>query len=742
MAKKNHKSKTGAGLAAKDLPMTARADRWYSRIAFWLVAALVFFPPLYRGLFFDSDMFVYHTITAVVLGLFWLDKINRGDYEFFKTPLDFIILGYVIIYALTNMVAVDRGIALYTSLRIVNYFMVYWLVYQALRDFKDYKNILRAVAFSGLTVAVIGILAAAGYIEYMGAFVQGRISSTFQYTNATGTFLAMAVLLTAVLWLLEAHIIWRCLYMTAGFVMAMVVAATYSKGSWLVFVLGILLFLVLLPRKAKFASTYFILWSLLPVLMLSSRFTQALRIAEDRPTAWLWLLPGIAIAIAGEFIWSWWQRWSARGSGKKAVIITAAILVLAVGVLGWWRLSSVQPEAANANKAKNPLLVRLEALADFGGSSYTSRMDIFRWGWEIFKDHPLLGTGGGGYNALYHQYQEYLHWTREAHNHYIQVLVEAGLLGLISFISIWGYLLSGLWRKGRTYPAAEADADNHALNIAISGTAAALYTLLLHAAIDFDLSLGAISVVLFTLGALLNWLLTGAEALPRLSFSRKALQIPVGVIFIGYLLFTGSGWRAAYGNYTQGNMLLNRAGQETDINMQGQLLLQSQQLLESAVLSDSRNGSYYADLALNYAVHYALTGDMRYNQQAKAALHQAEALAFYNIDSANKLFMAAGYLRDPELLTKRAEDFIDINPVDLNAYHTALHTRWQLAEAARQQGDLNSARQQAEGMLAISQRLEERIQMSDMTAKWGGAKLSFDDTVQNLIQQAEKLLQQ
>ena len=120
----------------------SRADRWYSRIAFWLVAALVFFPPLYRGLFFDSDMFVYHTITAVFLGLFWLDKINRGDYEFFKTPLDFIILGYVIIYALTNMVAVDRGIALYTSLRIVNYFMVYWLVYQALRDFKDYKNIL------------------------------------------------------------------------------------------------------------------------------------------------------------------------------------------------------------------------------------------------------------------------------------------------------------------------------------------------------------------------------------------------------------------------------------------------------------------------------------------------------------------------------------------------------------------------------------------------------------------------
>ena len=93
--------------------------------------------------------------------------------------------------------------------------------------------------------------------------------------------------------------------MTAGFVMAMVVAATYSKGSWLVFVLGILLFLVLLPRKAKFASTYFILWSLLPVLMLSSRFAQALRFAEDRPTAWLWLLPGIAIAIAGEFIWSW-----------------------------------------------------------------------------------------------------------------------------------------------------------------------------------------------------------------------------------------------------------------------------------------------------------------------------------------------------------------------------------------------------------------------------------------------------
>ena len=68
MAKKNHKNKTEAGLAAKDLPMTARADRWYSRIAFWLVAALVFFLD-----YAFSEIFQYfHSFEGFHIGMYVL----------------------------------------------------------------------------------------------------------------------------------------------------------------------------------------------------------------------------------------------------------------------------------------------------------------------------------------------------------------------------------------------------------------------------------------------------------------------------------------------------------------------------------------------------------------------------------------------------------------------------------------------------------------------------------------------
>ncbi len=56
---------------------------------------------------------------------------------------------------------------------------------------------------------------------------------------------------------------------------------------------------------------------------------------------------------------------------------------------------------------------------------------------QIIGDHPVLGTGGGGWNAIYRVYQDRPYNTTEVHNHFLQVWIEAGLLGFLAFLGLW-----------------------------------------------------------------------------------------------------------------------------------------------------------------------------------------------------------------------------------------------------------------------------------------------------------------
>jgi len=44
--------------------------------------------------------------------------------------------------------------------------------------------------------------------------------------------------------------------------------------------------------------------------------------------------------------------------------------------------------------------VELSQLINRDDFSYVSRSDFMRWGFNIVKDHPVIGTGAGGWNAL------------------------------------------------------------------------------------------------------------------------------------------------------------------------------------------------------------------------------------------------------------------------------------------------------------------------------------------------------
>ena len=72
-----------------------------------------------------------------------------------------------------------------------------------------------------------------------------------------------------------------------------------------------------------------------------------------------------------------------------------------------------------------------------------SRTTLWRTGWVMFADNPVLGVGAGNYLERYSDYVEmypelYLgHDRYSVHNSYLKVMAESGIIGLIAFMAVY-----------------------------------------------------------------------------------------------------------------------------------------------------------------------------------------------------------------------------------------------------------------------------------------------------------------
>lgn len=74
----------------------------------------------------------------------------------------------------------------------------------------------------------------------------------------------------------------------------------------------------------------------------------------------------------------------------------------------------------------------------------TGRYDIWLAGAQIVKDHPIIGVGLANFPIAYTKVAGYAHifpshgYVREAHDAYLQVCAETGIIGLILFLTALG----------------------------------------------------------------------------------------------------------------------------------------------------------------------------------------------------------------------------------------------------------------------------------------------------------------
>lgn len=77
---------------------------------------------------------------------------------------------------------------------------------------------------------------------------------------------------------------------------------------------------------------------------------------------------------------------------------------------------------------------RLQGL--FANQNAIQRTVFFEDGIKIFKMQPIFGFGLGAFMSVVQSVQDFYYETRYVHNHYIQTLLETGLVGLFLFISL------------------------------------------------------------------------------------------------------------------------------------------------------------------------------------------------------------------------------------------------------------------------------------------------------------------
>ena len=156
--------------------------------------------------------------------------------------------------------------------------------------------------------------------------------------------------------------------------------------------------------------------------------------------------------IAGVFIFGIlyliFKKTESRAELVKKEIILAWLLIALIFPLGLF-LAKDQPFVKS-----NPILARLTSFS-LKERTITSRFSIYKMSWEGFKERPILGWGPDNYGIVFSKYFRPELWRQEpwfdrSHNIVFDWLINAGILGALSYFSIFAvsiYLFWNYYRK-------------------------------------------------------------------------------------------------------------------------------------------------------------------------------------------------------------------------------------------------------------------------------------------------------
>ena len=172
----------------------------------------------------------------------------------------------------------------------------------------------------------------------------------------------------------------------------------------------------------------------------------------------------------------------ARGKNRKAAVALGIFLAITAALLAW---------VGGGELSKRLASIHSETRAELSGGI---RMAINRDGLRMFERKPIMGWGLGTFPDVYPQFRSFYtnFFVNQAHDDYLQLLVEMGALGFATMLWFLAIVFRGAARKlGRW-----TDDMNGGITLA---ALLGVIGILVHSFVDFNLQIPANAALFYVL---------------------------------------------------------------------------------------------------------------------------------------------------------------------------------------------------------------------------------------------------
>jgi hypothetical protein len=238
----------------------------------------------------------------------------------------------------------------------------------------------------------------------------------------------------------------------------------YSRGALVALALGLALWFCIVPLRLRGAAVLLtgalgaavvVAWDFSKHALSSESVALAARTVAGRQLGVLLVAMLAALTLAGVAIGFCTgvrapSPFFRRRAGALLLILPLLALVAVVGALSVSHRGLTGTISHDFSSLTNPNAKvppntpgRLTAIASVRARYWNEAL-------EVFRDHPLLGSGAGGYRTARLRYREETLEVRHAHGYGVQTLADLGVVGLILTL---GLLLTWMAAAGRsTHP--------------------------------------------------------------------------------------------------------------------------------------------------------------------------------------------------------------------------------------------------------------------------------------------------
>ncbi|MDK8181670.1 O-antigen ligase family protein [Paenibacillus sp. UMB4589-SE434] len=460
----------------------------YLSMLFASIISFLFFPSFYK------ETKEINTKTIIILGAFLLPityciSMFGAASSFMATNLTLIMCVYFIFFAITSTYLNKdsnnnsiQSLIIISSYGIVAFGLLHWL--------NSVKWIQVSLGWL-IPFDANGLFKDAVMMTVDGA----RLTSVFQYANTYAAFL-MAFLFAAVFYVGKSRKWWS--RATHAFMMVPIMLSiflTLSRGGLLLLPVVFIILLVFLKPHRQLMWIFHLVISgivtvgiLNPVTDIGLNVQQAFSTTESMK-GWAYVAVGSLISAVlslalEKWVAPWLESKMSHLSNKKwgtflfpigGALLGASLLFIFMGTDAKNILpENIQTRLGNINLVQHSVL---------------ERFTFYKDSMKVIADHPVIGAGGGGWGALYEQYQNNPYTSRQAHNFFLQYLIETGILGFVIFMTFLVYLF---YQFIRSYIRAhEHKRESYFLYFIIA------LSILVHSILDFNMSYVFMGILVF-----------------------------------------------------------------------------------------------------------------------------------------------------------------------------------------------------------------------------------------------------